>query len=179
MIPYISFVGYGNSGKTTLIINLIQEFKQIGLNVATIKHASHGYQLDTKGKDSYKVFEAGACKTMVVGKDSYTLHSHFSSLPPLNELLEKINDPNIDLVLVEGFKFAKSPKIEVYRSMGRINHTHISKEELDKSEKRLDLEDIVAVVSDIPLETSLPLFSFNKIKPLANFIIKYLKLRQN
>lgn len=49
-VPILSFVGRSRSGKTTLIERVIPELVRAGYKVATVKHAGHGFDLDTEGK---------------------------------------------------------------------------------------------------------------------------------
>ena len=59
-VPILSFVGRSNSGKTTLIERVIPMLVRAGYKVATVKHAGHGFDLDTEGKDSWRHKQAGA-----------------------------------------------------------------------------------------------------------------------
>lgn len=97
-------IGYKNSGKTTLIVNLSQELTSRGLKVATIKHAHS--QLKYQEKDtskhkrySYQVAAISDQEAMLITKDQLSLE----------EILKFVK---ADIVLVEGFKKEKSyPKI--------------------------------------------------------------------
>ena len=95
----IKFVGYSNSGKTTLIENIIKILKKDGLKIATIKHDVHGLDIDKEGKDSYRYSAAGADASVVSTKDLtvYKIHKDLS----LDEILNNIKD--VDLVIVEGY----------------------------------------------------------------------------
>ena len=66
MPPIISIVGNSNSGKTTLIEKLIPELKKRGYRVGVIKHAHHGFNIDKKGKDSWRHKVEGADRKSVV-----------------------------------------------------------------------------------------------------------------
>ena len=65
-VPIVSFVGRSNSGKTTLIERVIPELVRAGYKVATVKHAGHGFDLDTEGKDSWRHKRAGASSVVVL-----------------------------------------------------------------------------------------------------------------
>ena len=71
--PVVCFVGRSNSGKTTLIERLILELTESGYRVATIKHAGHGFDLDTEGKDSWRHKRAGARQVVVLSKSSLAM----------------------------------------------------------------------------------------------------------
>ena len=83
MSKVINIVGYSsNVGKTLLIENLIKELKSRGYSIATIKHDVHGFDIDKKGKDTYKHREAGA-ETVVISSKN-----RFAMIKELNEEIE-------------------------------------------------------------------------------------------
>ena len=67
MTAMVAVVGHANTGKTTLIASLIGSLTARGYRVAAVKHAAHGYEIDSEGKDSRQFFEAGASRVMVAG----------------------------------------------------------------------------------------------------------------
>lgn len=159
--PFVQVVGYSNTGKTTLIKKLISAFKKRGLRVAAVKHAAHGYAIDMPGKDTWHYYEAGADQVMVVGPESLTIHQRFDDTPDLNRICKMLQE--VDLILMEGFKNQKGPKIEVIRE--------------GYSPERLPLgENLIAVVADTPVEDSVPCFNPQDIEPLAEFILKRLAI---
>ncbi len=156
MIPFVFIAGYSNSGKTTVVERLVSALKNRGHSVAAIKHAAHGYSIDPPGKDSWRVFQAGADRLVLVGPDSYTVHHRCRRPPALQALLRKIQD--VDLILIEGFKSEHGPKVEVYRkdhSTGRLPRS----------------SQIIAVVSDAPMNEQIPCFSFEQTEELTDFIV--------
>ncbi|MEW5953832.1 MAG: molybdopterin-guanine dinucleotide biosynthesis protein B [Bacillota bacterium] len=164
MIPLIFIAGYSNSGKTTVAGKLIRCLKARGYRVAAIKHAPHGYKSDPEGKDSWRYYEAGADSVAVVGQNSYTLHRRCPRKPGLGDILKEIN--NVDIIVVEGFKSEPGPKIEVCRE--------------GNNQPRLPANsNIVAVVSDKPVEKERPYFAFEQTEELADFIItNYIKTEE-
>ena len=113
MPPIISVVGKSESGKTTLIEKLIPELKNRGYRIGTIKHAHHNFDMDKEGKDSWRHKAAGSETVVIVspGKISIVKDEDLERL----EHLEKYFD-GMDLVITEGFKREKMPKIEVCRA---------------------------------------------------------------
>ena len=87
--PILCFVGRSNSGKTTLIERLIPQLVQAGYRVATIKHAGHGFDLDTEGKDSWRHKRAGADTVMVISKGSLAMFSDVSDEIKIEELRDR------------------------------------------------------------------------------------------
>jgi molybdopterin-guanine dinucleotide biosynthesis protein B len=110
----LGVVGWSGSGKTTLLVALLPLLRTRGLRVSTVKHAHDGFDMDRPGKDSHRHREAGAHEVLVAGAGRWALlHEVEGAEPPLPALLARL-DP-VDLVLVEGFKTHRFPKLEVYR----------------------------------------------------------------
>jgi molybdopterin-guanine dinucleotide biosynthesis adapter protein len=112
----IGFAGWSGAGKTTLIVKLIPELNRRGLSVSTIKHAHHNFDLDQPGKDSYEHRAAGAEEVLVASADRVALMRELRGAPEpsLPELLRLLKP--VDLVLIEGFKRDRVPKIEIFRA---------------------------------------------------------------
>jgi molybdopterin-guanine dinucleotide biosynthesis adapter protein len=111
----IGITGWSGAGKTTLILKLIPLLTARGLKVSTLKHAHHMFDVDTPGKDSYEHRAAGATEVLIASENRFALMHELrdSPEPPLEVLLSKLSA--VDLVLIEGFKRAPHPKIEVFR----------------------------------------------------------------
>ncbi|MDA1118509.1 MAG: molybdopterin-guanine dinucleotide biosynthesis protein B [Proteobacteria bacterium] len=158
------FAGWSGSGKTTLIEKLIPRFSQIGLRVSLIKHAHHTFDVDHPGKDSYRHRQAGASEILVTSSRRWVLmHELRGAAEPTFEEQIKHFSP-CDLLLVEGFKHAPIPKLEVWRAL--------------TGEPLLHPNDphIVAVASDRALDTKLPVLSLDDDQSIAQFILAHLRL---
>lgn len=114
--PVIGFVAYSGTGKTTLIEQLITCFTEQGINISVIKHTHHHFDIDQPGKDSYRHRKAGANEVLLVSDQRWVLMHELkqSSEPTIEEQLSKLSP--CDLVIVEGFKNANIPKIELWRA---------------------------------------------------------------
>ncbi len=112
----LGFAGYSGSGKTTLLEQLIPLLKQHGLRVSVIKHAHHDFDIDRPGKDSFRHREAGAHEVMIASGHRWALMHELreETEPALEQLCARLSP--CDLVLVEGYKFAAIPKLEVHRT---------------------------------------------------------------
>lgn len=156
------FAGYSGSGKTTLIERLIPLFTQRGLRLSLIKHTHHGFDIDRPGKDSYRFREAGAMEVMLAGAQRWALMRELQgeTEPALAELLSRLSP--CDLVLVEGFKSADLPKIEVHRPSARQVMIHT------------EYPNVVAIASDAKLDVSLPVLDLNDPEAVAGFVLRYL-----
>ena len=110
----LGVAGWSGAGKTTLIVALLPLLRARGLRVSTVKHAHHGFDLDTPGKDSFRHREAGAHEVLVASGTRWALlHEIEGPEPSLADLLARLAP--VDLVLVEGFKATPVPKLEVHR----------------------------------------------------------------
>ncbi len=112
----IGFCGPSGVGKTTLIEGVIAGLKARGLRVSVIKHAHQHFDIDRPGKDSHRHREAGATEVLVASARRLALLREFDveGLPSLHQLLAELSPA--DWVLVEGWKHADLPKIEVWRA---------------------------------------------------------------
>ena len=111
----ISIVGRKNAGKTTLTVALAAEFMRRGKRLMTIKHGHHSPNLDLEGTDSWRHFHEGkAERVLLAGPEGRVLFDRVPDLyDPVALARQYLNDA--DIVLVEGFKRAPVPKIEVWR----------------------------------------------------------------
>ena len=159
------FAGWSGSGKTTLIEQLIPRFTGRGLKVSLIKHAHHTFDVDHPGKDSYRHRQAGAQEILVTSSRRWVLMHELRGAhePSFEDQVQRISP--CDLLLVEGFKHAPIPKLEVWRR--------------ETGEPLLHPNDphIVAVASDAKIETKLPLLDLNDVDGIAAFILKKLELK--
>lgn len=112
--PAVSFVGRHNSGKTTLLVKLIEEMTRRGHNIGTIKHHGHAdFDIDYPGKDSFRHREAGSCDTVICSPIRYARVMELSHDLECNQIVEWM--PGHDLVIVEGFRQSGLDTIEVIR----------------------------------------------------------------
>lgn len=156
-------VGWKNAGKTTLVEQLVREIVGRGYTVSTVKHAHHAFDVDKEGKDSWRHRMAGASQVLVGSRDRWALMSELRGAPepPLDQLIARL-DP-VDLLLIEGFKGARGPKIEIFRS-GAADTPALADRD----------PDIRARVSDQatpPEGDPLPHFHRDAISEIADFLL--------
>ncbi len=164
MSVVISIVGRSNSGKTTLLENLIGGLKRRGYSLATIKHSVSGFDLDQPGKDSWRLGEAGSGAVVLSSPQKIAFIKPVDREAALEELLCLVGG-DFDLVLTEGFKSSSTPKIEVHRK--ELGGLLCSPEEL------------FAVVTDEPLDIAAPQFSPGEVEALVDLVEKrFLALRE-
>jgi len=161
-----------NAGKTTLINKLITELGARGIRVSVIKHAHHHFDIDHPGKDSYSMREAGAVQTLIASGKRWALMTEMQRTPDLQDeadleaLIPLMNADYADIILVEGFKNASIPKIEVHRPS------------LGKPLLCINDPSIIAVASDAPValgpDMPLPLLDLNSAEDISDFILKFI-----
>jgi molybdopterin-guanine dinucleotide biosynthesis protein B len=115
-VKVIGLVGWSGAGKTTLLVRVIPVLTARGLRVSSIKHAHHGFDIDQPGKDSWSHRQAGATEVLVASGRRWALMHELrdEAEPKLEALLRRLTA--VDLVLIEGFKRDRHPKIEVHRA---------------------------------------------------------------
>ena len=155
MPPVLSFVGKSGSGKTTLLERLIGELARRGYRIATVKHGIHGFDLDQPGKDSWRLAQAGSEAVALSSPEKLAIIRQVDHDPSLEEISSLIGD-DFHLLLTEGFKRDTFPKIEVHRK--------------ELGELLCSPEELLAVVTDEPLEISIPQYSFNDTQGIVNFL---------
>ena len=156
------FAGYSGSGKTTLIEQLIPRFVMRGLRVSLVKHAHHSFDIDKPGKDSYRHREAGASEVLITSDQRWVLMHELrgEAEPTLHEQLRRFSA--CDLVLVEGYKHAEIPKLEVHRpSIGKALLHPVD-------------PNIIAIAADAPVATRLPVLDLNDCEAIAAYICDHL-----
>lgn len=156
MLPVVSIVGQGNSGKTTLIEKLIPELKSRGYRVATVKHTHQKIELDTQGKDSWRYAQAGSDAVFL----STLINLAFIQPVEQDDLIKEIahlTSADCDIMLIEGLHDAHVPKIEVHRK------------ETGKG-LRCKPEELRAIVTNEELSIDLPQFKLDDVSGIADFI---------
>jgi molybdopterin-guanine dinucleotide biosynthesis protein B len=159
----VGIVGWKNSGKTTLVERLVPLLAQRGLKVMTVKHTHHSLGPLTGSTDGERHARAGALKTFVIGPDSWEISGCRQLGPPpgLAELSPHI--ASADLVIVEGYKSAPIPKIEVRRKMAATQTP------LAPNDTR-----IVAIATDHDTNSfDLPVFALDDAEGMAAFIAAF------
>jgi molybdopterin-guanine dinucleotide biosynthesis protein B len=156
----IGIVGWKNSGKTTLVERLIPILARHRLKVATIKHTHHHLRPLDGTTDGERHLRAGAFKTIVIAPDAWEISGRRKEGPPpaLSDLGKHVAD--VDVVIVEGFKSAPIPKIEVRRLASPTQESIAASD-----------EHVVAVAADHAADASgLPLFDLDDAEGIAAFI---------
>ncbi len=157
----LGIVGWSGSGKTTLITRLIPALSAQAIRVATLKHAHHEFDVDQPGKDSYEHRKAGACEVIVSSARRWVqMHELGNGAEAtLPELLAKVSA--CDLILVEGFKTERHPKLEVFREAAGNPPLHP------------DDPRIVAIASDRRFpDAAIPVVDLNHIPAIASLVLQ-------
>jgi molybdopterin-guanine dinucleotide biosynthesis protein B len=161
VMQVFGFAGWSGSGKTTLIERLIPQLRAQGLVVSLIKHAHHEFDIDQAGKDSHRHREAGCQEVLVTSAVRWALMHELRGAAELSLDAALAQLSPCDLVLVEGFKRAAIPKLEVYRAS-------VGKSLLHPGDKN-----VIAIATDRPLVAPLPVFALEEVAAIAVFMIAH------
>lgn len=164
MTPVFGIAGRSGSGKTTLIEAMLPLLGARGLRVNVIKHSHHDFQMEPPGKDSARFRSAGAQEVMIASPYRYAIVHELRDAPEPSLEAQLARLSPADLVLVEGFKQAAIPRIEVYRPA------------LGKPPLHTEDPSFLAVVTDAPLEIALPCLPLNYPAQVADFLCRTLGL---
>ncbi len=165
----VSFIAKSGTGKTTLLEKVIVELKSQGLRVGVIKHDAHKFDIDHAGKDSHRFTTAGADTMLISSSTKLAVVKQHEASPPVEDLIGTYF-PDVDLVLIEGFKKNGLPKIEVHRS--QHNESLLCRGKVHDPS-------LLAVASDEPLEIDVPVLDLNRPAEVACFVIRALGLSVN
>lgn len=160
----VGFCGLSGSGKTTLIEALLPQLRERGQRVSVIKHAHRGFDVDRPGTDSHRHRQAGAFEVLLASDQRLAKLREYdvAGKPSVHDLIDELRD--CDWVLVEGFKHADIPKVEV---LGPRR---------DAPALYPDDPFVVALVTDAPAElpmpTQRPVFGRGDAAALAQFLVE-------
>ena len=167
-VPVLGFAAFSGTGKTTLLKQLLPLLRAQGLRIGMIKHAHHDFDIDQPGKDSFELRQAGAEEMLVASGRRWALMVETGGTgdPDLRQLIGRLNQASLDLILVEGFKHERFPKLELHRPS------------LAKPLMFPEDPSVIAVASDAPLAIpcQLPVLDLNQPARIADFIQSRVRL---
>jgi molybdopterin-guanine dinucleotide biosynthesis protein B len=155
MVPVISFVGKANTGKTTYLEKLIAEMKRRGHKLAIIKHDVHGFEMDHPGKDTWRHAQAGADVVCISSPDKVAVIAKVAQELPLSEVVKRVHD--VDVIFTEGYKREGRTCIEIFRPP--VADAPVCPQ-----------DELVAIVSDVPVYPGLPRFGLDDPAGMADFL---------
>ena len=158
MIKIIGIVGWKNVGKTFFAEEVIKLLVSKGYKVGSIKHAHHTFDIDKPGTDSFKHRNAGSTQVIISSSMRWAkiVENKNKEEKSLQDLMSEFKD--IDIVVVEGYKKENHPKIEIFEKNSKLIH--------------LETKNVIALVSNELIESSIPVFKKNEKEMLVEFIIK-------
>lgn len=163
-IPVLSIVGRSKTGKTSLIERLIPLFSSKGIKVSVIKHHHLDFEIDIPGKDTYRFKHAGARTVVISSPKKMAIIKDSECEPTIEEIISKYT-ADTGFVIVEGYKKANLPKVEVYLKRENMPPVCIN----DKN--------LLAIVTDVPYAAHVPVFSRNDIEGITGFICSHFGFR--
>ena len=147
--------------KTFFAQKLISYFTNQKFNVASIKHAHHDFEIDKPNTDSFLHRQAGSQQVIISSSKRWAKISELNKAneKTLYELIDELNKP--DIIIVEGFKNEKHAKIEII------------KDDSDPSSHLFpNLKNVIGIVADSRIETSIKKFKKNEIAIIADYILQ-------
>jgi molybdopterin-guanine dinucleotide biosynthesis adapter protein len=171
-VPILGFAAFSGTGKTTLLKALIPLLKRAGLRIGAIKHSHHAFEVDHPGKDSFELRAAGATPVMITSSKRRAIitEREMPGEPRLAEELRHFDTTGLDLILVEGFRSERYPKIELHRAT------------LGKPLLFPDDDTIIAFAADDanPVNPApIPHLDLNDPERIAGFIVDWLQKSSN
>jgi len=157
MPSIVTFIGWHDSGKTTIASKVVQHLKELGYKVAVIKSSKEpGIEFDTPGTDTAKHKAAGADSVLFVAPDQMVLQTSNDDLSIIALAHRYFQD--VDIVIGEGFKKARQvAKIEVFRNAEQLLRDQVN--------------GVIAIVTDMDVSAD-NVFRLGEAREIASFIEK-------
>ena len=153
--PIVSVCGRSRVGKTTFLVKLIRELTARGYSIGVIKHSVHPFVASEPGRDTWKHSQAGAQAVAFASDSELHISRQLDSEMDVDDIARMLGD--VDLVLTEGYKGAHKPKIEISRAARGI-------------ELVCRTQEIIAVVSDHPVDLNVPIFDLDDANGVATLL---------
>jgi molybdopterin-guanine dinucleotide biosynthesis protein B len=153
--PIVSIIGRAKVGKTTFLVKLIAELTSRGYRIGVIKHSIHDFSLSEPGRDTWRHAQAGALSVAFASGSQLAITRQLDRELDLDQITPLLGP--VDLVLTEGYKQAHKPKIEISRRERGIGLVGRRPE-------------IIAIVSDYPVEIDVPQFDLEDATGVATFL---------
>ncbi len=165
MIPVVSIVGESNSGKTTLIEKITKKLKKQNYKIGLIKHDTHQFEIDYPGKDTWRMSKAGGDTVIISSREKLAMIKRVAREYKLDEIIQNFMK-DVDIVITEGYKNEKKPKILVLKDGRKKSKTNINNRLFAiVSKKNEKIKKII-------------FFKHDDIKKIVDFIIeKFIKRR--
>jgi len=156
-VPIVSMVGKSGVGKTTALELVIREIKQRGYRIGTVKHDTHGFEVDKPGKDSWRHGQAGSDAVVISGPRKMALIRQLDRELALDEIVELMGD--VDLVITEGYKRGEKPKIEVTR-------------QARGTDLLCTADELIGIMADYPVDLPVPQFALEDAAGIVDLLEK-------
>ncbi|HSH29364.1 MAG TPA: molybdopterin-guanine dinucleotide biosynthesis protein MobB [Thiohalobacter sp.] len=163
--PVLGFAAWSGTGKTTLLEQLLPRLRAQGLRIGLIKHAHHDFDIDHPGKDSDRLRRAGAGQVLIASRRRWALITETPEQDEadLTQLIRQLDRNALDLILVEGFRHERFPKLELHRAA------------TGRPLLYPDDDSIMAVLRDAVVDTTLPQLDINDIPAITAFILDHVR----
>jgi molybdopterin-guanine dinucleotide biosynthesis protein B len=148
-------VGKSGVGKTTALERVIREIKLRGYKLGTVKHDTHGFEVDRPGKDSWRHAQAGSDAVVISGPRKVAMIRQLEEELPLDDIIELMGE--LDLIMTEGYKRGDKPKIEVTRKERG-------------TELLCQAGELIAIMADYPIDLEVPQYSLEDASGVVDLL---------
>jgi molybdopterin-guanine dinucleotide biosynthesis protein MobB len=162
----MSFCGFSDSGKTTLISKLTKNLSP-NFNIGFLKHDAHNFEMDKSGKDTSEISTSGAKSILINDK----IHFAHINKKQLEQIDVTTNMQDMDILFVEDHISSPLPKL-VFITKSEIRKEIIA---LINGNEISSIEGIISDDSNDPFNGKYPFFNINSSDQIASFILNYFK----
>jgi len=176
VLKALAVMGHKNSGKTTVIEYLVENFVKDGFRVAAVKHIHHQFTIDTENKDTWRMARRGANIVASISPNEMAVmfYSHDGWENRIQTLKTILAGQGIDIVLFEGFHMVLGDRNDVYKII-----TFKNSDELNVFLKSVK-HPIIAIVNNSgkPMGgvKDVEVFDFSKLSTLYNHVRNRIQL---
>ena len=177
-LPLLGFAAFSGTGKTTLLEAMLPKLVARGIRVAVIKHAHHDFDIDQPGKDSHRLRKAGASQMLISSRYRRALVTETPDEEAgLAHLITQLDQTQLDLILVEGFKKLSFPKIELHRTEVGKPWLHPTDNNIIAVAANIAIPDteVTPAAKTQPKGAALPQLDINDLEQITDFVVRFIQ----
>ncbi|MBU0496495.1 MAG: molybdopterin-guanine dinucleotide biosynthesis protein B [Candidatus Thermoplasmatota archaeon] len=157
----LGIYGFSNTGKTTIILDVIKRLQTNALKVAVIKCSSQSFDIDTPKKDTWQHQKVGADPVLFCSPHQ-TLLQTTTSLPEDQAVAILSQITPLDIIIIEGSIHPAVPKIRIgsipkrKNTLATIEHNDINTilQIINKEKLIINTNNMILIVNGLPISLS-------------------------